>query len=766
MADFMAGEPDDLSAYLAGHAHRPGDDPGEERSLGDEGHPGGEPDGAGGQRPAGECGPGEERRLAAAGRPGESGDGQSHANAEGGGRDERLADFAQHRCGDTARPNAWHVMVLNDLTGAGDRCPGATDNEALGLMGRWKAAESWAAARMLGVVRELIRRRAVPGKGMATAGLPWEWERDLEHEVAAQLRVSLVAAGKLLHFAWSLEARLPQVGKALAEDRLDPGQAKMIVTETDALLGEKAAAAEELILAGLDACKTWADLARLVQRAVCTVDPDGARRRREEAERASARVRLWRESSGACALAGHALPADEALAAYGQVEARAQHYRQQGIREYIDLLRVMAYLDLLNGTPAADRIARWTAEAAANAAAGAAQDAATEGAGEAAGTTPDPGRTRPGPRGTGSRNGGTTGGSAPGHGGPRGDAPGGRAPGNGGPRGGAPDPANSDTEADSRPGADDSTGDPGNTYPGADDSADDPGNTRPGADDSTGDPGDTRPGGRLPGPESRDPAASGPQAGPELRARVNLTVPMGTAAGHDDRPGEAWELGALDPALARQLLAAAARSPGSEFCVTVTDEHGYAVGHGCCQPATPRNLAKPARLGNLPNSAKHRVNPAATAPPGPAPPAGHATFTRRDGPGPPGGYGSWTLTLPGTGATYTVDLKPVPTHACDHAYQSPGHDPSAWLRHIVQVRDGKCSFPSCGRHARESDFEHATPHQDGGKTCACNCHACSRSCHQVKQRPGWSVTAPKPGWHQWTTPTGRSYVQGPWQYPA
>jgi hypothetical protein len=235
---------------------------------------------------------------------------------------------------------------------------------------------------------------------MATAGLPWEWEPDLQHEVAAQLRVSLVAAGKLLHLAWSLEARLPHVGDALADGRLDPGQAKMIVTETDALPDDKATAAEELILAGLDDCHTWADLLRLVQQTVVAVDPDGARRRREQAERETARVRRWRESSGASALAGHALPTDD------------------------------------------------------------------------------------------------------------------------------------------------------------------------------------------------------------------------------------------------------------------------------------------------------------------------------------------------------------------------------WLRHVIQVRDGKCSFPACGRHARESDFEHATPHEDGGKTCACNCHACSRTCHQVKQRPGWSVTSPTPGWHQWTTPAGRTHTQGPWKYPA
>jgi hypothetical protein len=708
MADFMAGGPDDVTAHLAEDAHRSPGRAGTPLFLAAEGDPGG-------SRPiAGDGNVAEDHSITENHSSteddgvtedhsvtGEHGTAEDHGGvtenrgAEHGGRDDRLADFAQHRCADTARPNAWHVMILNDLTGADDRCPDATDDEAFGLMGRWKAVESWAAARKLGVVREMIRRRAVPEKGMATADLPWEWERELEHEVAAQLRISLVAAHKLTHVAWSLEARLPGIGQALAEDRLDPGQAKMIVTETDALPDDKATATEQLILADLDDCHTWADLIRLVQRAVCTVDPDGATRRREEAERQSARVRFWRESSGACALAGQALPTDEALAAWGQVEARAQHYRAHGIREYIDLLRVMAYLDMLNGTPAQERIARWTAEAAAKAASDAGEPADagnTTGAGEA-GEGQDATDTPP-------------------------DRPGPDSPETG-------DPAPAPTPAPA-PG----TGN-GNR--------DDQGEADAAADG---------------GPRTASGRADDPAIGPELRAKVNLTIPMGTATGYDNRPGEAWELGALDPALARQLLAAAARDPGSEFCVTVTDEHGSAVGHGCAKPARPAKTAKPGR-----------PQPASPAPPGPAPPP-RTAFIRRAGSGPPGGFGSWALTLPGTATTYTVDLKPVPTHACDHAYQSPGHDPSDWLRHVVQVRDGKCSFPSCGRHARESDFEHATPHEEGGKTCACNCHSCSRSCHQVKQHPGWSVTSPKPGWHHWTTPSGRAYVQGPWRYPA
>src|SRR5262249_208876 len=158
---------------------------------------------------------------------------------------------------------------------------------------------------------------------------------------------------------------------------------------------------------------------------VCTVDPDGARRRREEAERESARVRFWRESSGACALAGHALPTDQALAAYGHVEARAQYYRAQGIKEYIDLLRVRAYLALLNGCPAEDRIAQWAAEAAAQAATDASEAAQAQEAAESA-----PGRMGPDPHGTDNRGG----------------TPGGRASGNRSPRGGTPDTGNSDIE--------------------------------------------------------------------------------------------------------------------------------------------------------------------------------------------------------------------------------------------------------------------------------------------------------------------------------
>jgi hypothetical protein len=127
--------------------------------------------------------------------------------------------------------------------------------------------------------------------------------------------------------------------------------------------------------------------------------------------------------------------------------------------------------------------------------------------------------------------------------------------------------------------------------------------------------------------------------------------------------------------------------------------------------------------------------------------------------------GTWVLTLPG-GRELTVRFDVVPTHDCDHRYQTSTYQPGSRLRRLVQVRDHECTFPPCSRPAHESDFEHAIPYDKGGWTDACNAGARSRRCHQVKQSPGWNVTQPRPGWHQWTTPTGRTYTQEPWRYTA
>jgi hypothetical protein len=136
------------------------------------------------------------------------------------------------------------------------------------------------------------------------------------------------------------------------------------------------------------------------------------------------------------------------------------------------------------------------------------------------------------------------------------------------------------------------------------------------------------------------------------------------------------------------------------------------------------------------------------------------------GPQTPGGHGRWRLTTPGPGGRdYTLDIGPLAVTDCDHRHETAGYQPSDRLRHLVQVRDGECTWPTCRRHARGCDFEHAVPYDQGGRTCACNAGARCRHHHLAKQAPGWRLDQHQPGHHTWTTPSGRTYTTGPAQYP-
>jgi hypothetical protein len=269
-----------------------------------------------------------------------------------------------------------------------------------------------------------------------------------------------------------------------------------------------------------------------------------------------------------------------------------------------------------------------------------------------------------------------------------------------------------------------------------------------------------------------DPRGSGPGGTGGQPVLPEVTVPLATLQGRAERPGDNRLLGPLDPAITRDLAVAAARSPSSRWEVTVVDDQGYAVGHGIArpgrgkrqepQPPGPGACALPARVNITVAETFLRQSAAPSAQPRSGAPPGDWEFAPRtikdEG-------SKWVLTLPG-GRELTVRFDVVPTHACDHRYQVNAYEPGDRLRRLIQVRDQECTFPPCSRPARDSDFEHAVPYDKGGRTDACNAGARSRRCHQVKQTPGWTVTQPKPGWHVWTTPTGRTYVQEPWRYTA
>ena len=592
---------------------------------------------------------------------------------------------------DTCPPSAALAAALEAASGPEWRCPGATRDEMFGLLQRWQAVESWAAAAKLGVLRALIRDDDEPLPGGGYHGdLPDGWTKSLTHQVALALSMPAGSADKLMWLAWNLQALLPGTGALLAGGDLTLAKARAVDTALNLLSDQDAAAAEAMIVHELPG-KTYGQVQKLAVQAAITVDPQSATRRREDAERNKCRVQVFREETGAAGLSGRDLPTGQTLAAHAHVCARAKDYQDSGAfpdGTRMDQYRAAAYLDLLNGIPADARIALGRLDTVT-------RDAGSQERGEADDDPHD-------------------------EGGPDGGPPG-KGPGTG--------------------------------------------------------PGEAPVGGGAP------PA---PRAGASALLRLaDLVLPLATLLGLAERPGEGHGLGPLDPGLCRELAAAAIGSPLTRLCVTVTDADGIATGHGCARPparprprtgtapnlspGAPAALALPAQV-NLTITADRLAQLAATGPPGTSPPRGSPdpapwSFTSTGDPGPPGGYGTWTLTLPG-GRNLTVALEPVPTVACDHRHESHAYQPNGTLRHLVQVRDYECTFPPCSRHARESDFEHATPYNKGGRTCACNAGARSRACHQVKQSPGWKVTQPRPGWHQWETPAGRTYTQGPKRYPT
>jgi len=203
------------------------------------------------------------------------------------------------------------------------------------------------------------------------------------------------------------------------------------------------------------------------------------------------------------------------------------------------------------------------------------------------------------------------------------------------------------------------------------------------------------------------PLAPGPQArvGPAgFAGRVTVTVPLATLLELDERPGEIPGLGPVDPWLARDLATAAARNPKTTWCITVTDQHGHAIGHGCARP-------EPGNRGN-----RH----------GPGPPGGNRdgpgfAFTAASRDGPPGGYGTWRLRTPGGGPDLIIVLDSLTTDPCDHRFEGKGHDPGVRLRHLAGIRHAACTSPVCRRPAATCDFEHNTPYESGGRTCLCKC---------------------------------------------
>ena len=277
-------------------------------------------------------------------------------------REELLAGFAPGGVWDRHPPGPELAVAVARAAGPDFRCGPATGPERVGLLRAFASLQSWSGAGLLGVIRSLIRDDDPPFLRRPRHGdLPDEWDDSLVHEIALALAASAPSAGKTTRAAWELGARLPGVELLLRDGTLDLPKARLVAEVFADLSDMNAAKAEELLLPRLaePPRKTYTQVERLATAIAAEVDPDLAERRRRAAEKHLARVIMFRERHGTAALMGRDLPADQTLAAFAHVNARAQVYKDSGAfpEEGMDRLRATAYLDILNDVAAADRIA-------------------------------------------------------------------------------------------------------------------------------------------------------------------------------------------------------------------------------------------------------------------------------------------------------------------------------------------------------------------------------------------------------------------------
>ena len=124
-----------------------------------------------------------------------------------------------------------------------------------------------------------------------------------------------------------------------------------------------------------------------------------------------------------------------------------------------------------------------------------------------------------------------------------------------------------------------------------------------------------------------------------------------------------------------------------------------------------------------------------------------------------------------SGVTVRPVLDPGRTDAVD------AHDPPAWMRELVMLRDRHCVFPGCAIDARACDLDHLEPYvpldQGGppGQTSPANLACLCRRHHRAKTFAGWRYrrlpdppddpTTPVRGTpgptYEWTSPHLRTY---------
>ncbi len=650
---------------------------------------------------------------------------------------------------------------------------------------------------------------ADPRIGVAADGRPARLCRDGLEQIRLALMLTDYSTAVWADLAVTLQWRLPATGEALDAGIIDYWRARLIVNATSVLPEQAAREVEAKVLPGAGRLTT-AQLAEKLHGAVIAVDPDGAERRRQAAER-QADVRLYAEDEQTATLHASKLPQIESAAGYARVSALARARMAAGFPGTLGFNRSQVLLGLMLDTlppiPPAE------------------------------GAPPDDGHPGPGAD-PGPGDGG------PGRGGPGQDRPGG-GPDDGGPDAPGPDDGG---RGQDRPGDDPEGGGPWDDRPAPRDEdapPDDGLDDLAGPDDLSWDPAeeDDDPAGTGPAPQwpalgvippalraaGRKPAVGGPADGRPVPGLLDVTLPWVTWTGTGARPGVLGRVGPITPVQARQLAQAAETDPAAHWRIIVTNKAGQAIAVTRIRRRTTNHSQTADQTTNRSKNTDHgkntdhrnrtglappcRKGPPGTGPPSTGPPGNGPPGIVPPGNGPPPGtglVGRITLTISedtlahqsmatsgrrvhgdpgGTGGACPPPLSAVAATAlraaaralerararresdraaggCAHGDASGAYRPPPRLREFVIARDVTCRNPACRQPAWRADLDHTIAYDHDGRTCRCNLGGACRRDHQLKQHPRWKLEQTRPGEFTWTTPAGRKYTVAPDIHPV
>src|SRR5580698_4670607 len=206
-------------------------------------------------------------------------------------------------------------------------------------------------------VAEFGRRRAEQMEASKARGDRVR-SRDAEYpaeELGFEMAASAYSASLLLDMAANIVTRLPSTLAGMAAGVIDRDRARAISNATLHLPDGLAAEADK-ILAGAAPELRLSDLQAKAARLEARLDPEGVRRRKDEAKQ-DRRVELRREDSGAACLAGRELDPAEALAGKASIDAEAVRLRNAGLPGTLAQIRAAILLDRIHQRSPWDRLA-------------------------------------------------------------------------------------------------------------------------------------------------------------------------------------------------------------------------------------------------------------------------------------------------------------------------------------------------------------------------------------------------------------------------